>query len=236
MLLFESGYIAGRYDASVGQTAPLRAIVYNGLADTEFQASPPSPDAADLLYVGELRAAKGVDTMLKAIALLSVRRGKPVTACLVGSGPDRAVLQKMAEDFGLAGQVTFPGPMPVRDAFQLGKILVVPSRAESLPYVVLEAAGARVPMVATNVGGIPEIFGPFKDRLGPCDDPESLADRIAATQALAEAAAAELTADLSMYVAGRFSTRRMTDSVLDGYRAAFLKRERLAPASLKKAG
>ena len=81
---------------------------------------------------------------------------------------------------GVAAHVSFPGPMPIRQAFRLGRILVVPSRAESMPYVVLEAAGARVPMVATNVGGIPEIFGPFADRLGPCDDPADLARRIGA--------------------------------------------------------
>ena len=68
--------------------------------------------------------------------------------------------------------------MPVREAFKLGRMLVVPSRAESMPYVVLEAAGARVPMIATNVGGIPEIFGPFRDRLGPPDDAEDLRARI----------------------------------------------------------
>jgi glycosyltransferase involved in cell wall biosynthesis len=236
VLLFESGYIAGRFDAFVGKTNTLRAVVYNGLSDAEFQPAPAAPVAADLLYVGELRAAKGVDTMLKAIALLRDRRGRPVTACLVGSGPDLAVLRKMADDYGLSGQVTFPGPMPVRDAFLLGKILVVPSRAESLPYIVLEAAGARVPMLATDVGGIPEIFGPFKDRLGPSDDAASLANRIDAMQTMDEASIAEFTADLAMHVAGRFSTRRMTDSVIDGYRAAIRKREQAAAISLKKAG
>ena len=54
----------------------------------------------------------------------------------------------------------FHGPMPAREAFALGRVLVVPSRAESLPYVVLEAAAAGVPLIATRVGGIPEIFGP----------------------------------------------------------------------------
>ena len=65
--------------------------------------------------------------------------------------------------------------MPVREAFKLGRVLVVPSRAESMPYIVLEAAGARVPMIATNVGGIPEIYGPYRDRLGPPDDAADLA-------------------------------------------------------------
>ena len=70
--------------------------------------------------------------------------------------------------------------MPVREAFKLGRNLVVPSRAESLPYIVLEAAAARVPLIATNVGGIPEIFGPYRDRLGPSDDPADLCARMLA--------------------------------------------------------
>ena len=49
---------------------------------------------------------------------------------------------------------------PYVRAFALGRMLVVPSRAESLPYVVLEAGAAGLPIIATNVGGIPEIFGP----------------------------------------------------------------------------
>ncbi len=87
---------------------------------------------------------------------------------LVGSGPDEASLDDRARRaLGAASQVRFMRPMPARDAFALGRVLVVPSRAESLPYIVLEAAGARIPLVATDVGGIPEIFGPYRDRLIP---------------------------------------------------------------------
>ena len=49
--------------------------------------------------------------------------------------------------------------MPARQAFALGRIIVVPSRAEAMPYIVLEALAAGKPMIATAVGGIPEIFG-----------------------------------------------------------------------------
>ena len=69
--------------------------------------------------------------------------------------------------------------MPARQAFALGRVLVVPSRAESLPYVVLEAAAAGMPLIATRVGGIPEIFGPHAGRLVPPDDAAALAAAIA---------------------------------------------------------
>ena len=55
-------------------------------------------------------------------------------------------------------------PMPARQAFALGRVIVVPSRAEAMPYIVLEALAAGKPMIATAVGGIPEIFGAVRRR------------------------------------------------------------------------
>ena len=86
--------------------------------------------------------------------------GRHLRADIVGDGPDRQRFETQAADLGLGGAVSFTGAMPARTAFARGRLLVVPSRAESLPYVVLEAAAAGMPMIATRVGGIPEIFGP----------------------------------------------------------------------------
>jgi glycosyltransferase involved in cell wall biosynthesis len=114
--------------------------------------------------------------------------------------------------------------MPIREAFALGRVLVVPSRAESLPYVVLEAAGARVPMVATNVGGIPEIYGPFGGRLGPSDDPENLRARLEAALEATPERRDEDAASLAAYVAQNFSIRTMVNSVMAGYGEAIARR------------
>jgi glycosyltransferase involved in cell wall biosynthesis len=116
--------------------------------------------------------------------------------------------------------------MPVREAFKLGRVLVVPSRAESMPYVVLEAAGARVPMIATDVGGIPEIFGPFRDRLGPADDPDSLRARIEAALDKPSVRRQDEAADLAAYVAENFSIQTMVNSVMAGYGEAMARRRR----------
>jgi glycosyltransferase involved in cell wall biosynthesis len=225
VFLFESAYIAGRYDAYVGGKRGLRRIVANGIGAAEFEPVRPKPDAADLLYVGELRAAKGIDTLLEAVALAGRMLGKPPSAVLVGSGPDKEMLLAHARRLGVAEQISFVGPMAVREAFQLGRILVAPSRAESLPYVILEAAGARVPLVATNVGGIPEIFGPYADRLGPCDDAANLCARILSAMRLSEVERQAQCADLAGYVGANFSIETMVDSVMDGYRAALARRE-----------
>jgi glycosyltransferase involved in cell wall biosynthesis len=114
--------------------------------------------------------------------------------------------------------------MGARDAFRLGRIMVVPSRAESLPYIVLEAAGARIPLISTNVGGIPEIFGPYGDRLGPSDDPDGLCRRMLAMLNRSAAERERDAADLAAYVEGHFSIRTMVDSVLEGYFEAMAQR------------
>jgi glycosyltransferase involved in cell wall biosynthesis len=224
VFLFESAYIAGRFDEFVGARNGARRIVANGIGPAEFVPATPNEDAADLLYVGELRAAKGIDTLLDAIAKIGRERGVAPRAVLVGSGPDEAMLTERARRLGVADRVTFPGPMPIRQAFALGRILVVPSRAESMPYVVLEGAGARVPMIATNVGGIPEIFGPFRDRLGPPDNAGDLSERIALALAAAPERRIAQAAELAAHVATNFSIETMVNSVMAGYAEAMGRR------------
>ena len=68
--------------------------------------------------------------------------------------------------------------MPARQALALGRVMVVPSRVESLPYIVLEAAASGKPLIATKVGGIPEIYGPLSGNLVPAEDAPALAEAI----------------------------------------------------------
>jgi glycosyltransferase involved in cell wall biosynthesis len=231
VFLFESAYIASRFDAEVGDETRLRRIVVNGLGPFEFQPVAPNADAAEFVYVGELRAVKGVDILLEATARLGVRT-RPPRLALVGSGPEQDRLKELAQSLGVLDRISFPGVMSFRKAMALGRILVAPSRLESLPYVVLEAAASRVPIVATAAGGVPEIFGLFADRLGPCGDAVDLARRMANAldqdplQREAEAA------DLSRFVAGRFTIASMADGVLTGYRDALARRrDKTIPAA-----
>ena len=169
-ILFESQFAASRYASRIGRAKCASKVVTNGLTTGEFQPVAAIPDAADFVFVGELRMLKGVDVALQALAL--VNRQHRATAVFVGDGPDAARFADQATALGLAAVVTFPGAMRARDAFALGRTLLMPSRAESLPYVVLEAIAAGLPILATNVGGIPEIipeaFGPL---LEPGDAP-----------------------------------------------------------------
>lgn len=226
LLLFESTFVANRYLQSVGDPPGLWRVVHNGIAPSEFVPVEPKPDAADLVYVGELRTAKGIDTLLEAMALASRTMGRLITAILAGTGPDEASLVDLARRLGLSESVTFAGLVPAREAFGLGRLLVVPSRAESLPYVVLEAAGARIPIIATRVGGIPEIFGPYAGRLLAPDDVPGLAARIAADLSLPDAELALAARRLAQSVEARFSLDGMVEAVVDAYRDALVWRVR----------
>jgi glycosyltransferase involved in cell wall biosynthesis len=220
---FESEFIAERYRTYVGRPHPLSRVIWNGLHPREFQPVTPVSDATSLVYIGEFRAAKGLPTLIEALHLLR-RRGEAATITLIGSGPDeqelRASLAKECRD----GDAVILPPQAAREAMKLGRVMVVPSRAESLPYVILEAAAARVPLIATKVGGVPEIFGPFASMLLPKDDPEALAEAIACRlKAPPERLAAE-AAELSAFVEQRFSVSAMADGVIGAYREAMAAR------------
>lgn len=220
LLLLESGFIAMRYNQMVGSLPRLNRVIHNGVAPSEFEPIPLADDAADFVYVGELRQAKGIDTLLLALERIGAVSPPVRSLALVGSGPDHDLLRAQVKQLRLEHLVTFHAAMPVRSALRLGRIMVVPSRAESLPYVVLEAAAAGRPLVATNVGGIPEIFGPYRRSLIPCDSVTDLAD---AMQRAVSTPSDRLDADaraLSHYVEGRFSLDVMIDSILAAYREA----------------
>jgi glycosyltransferase involved in cell wall biosynthesis len=179
LFLFESSYIADLYREVIGRPAAMVRVVRNGIAEGEFEPVAASPDAADIVCVGELRPVKAIDILIEAIAILQ-KSGRRVSATIAGEGPDAPKLQAQAKRLGLAEQVRFIGHCPARKAFTMGRMLVIPSRAESLPYVVLEAAAAGVPILATDVGGVPEIFGPQKVQLIPPDDVAALVGAITA--------------------------------------------------------
>jgi len=174
LFLFESSYAASLFRTQMGRPPAMVRVVHNGVGDAEFAPVALRADAADIVCVGELRPVKAIDVLIEALALLK-RSGRRVSAAIAGEGPESAPLKAQAQRLEVADQVRFIGYCPAREAFALGRMLVIPSRAESLPYVVLEAAAAGVPIIATAVGGVPEIFGPQADALIPPEDVAALA-------------------------------------------------------------
>ncbi len=223
VFLFESDYVAGRHRRFVGGSSRIVRIVHNGIDAAEFVAVERGPDPFDLLYVGELREAKGIPVLLDALAALAAE-GRPTRLLMVGSGPDAAQLAERARRLGLSDRVAFEPPQPIRSALAKGRIMVVPSLAESLPYVVLEAAAARQPLVSTNVGGIPEIFGLAAGDLVKAGDPVALKHAILRLLDEDPALGLARAQALSESVRARFSMRRMGADVLSGYAAAIRAR------------
>jgi glycosyltransferase involved in cell wall biosynthesis len=216
LYLFESAFSADAFDRKIGRPKGLIRIVHNGVTAAEFESVVPAADATDLIFMGELRALKGVDLLIDAIAMLR-RDGRSLSATIVGAGPDQAQFHQQVERLKLADRIHFRPPMPARQAQELGRIMVMPSRMESFPYVVLEAAAAGKPLLATRVGGIPEIYGPLADALVPADDAAALARAIAAA---IDSPTPEATAKLRDRVAASFTAERMVDGVISAYAAA----------------
>jgi len=217
LFLFESAFGRDAFVAKIGVPRCVVRIVHNGVTADEFTPVVPPAGATDLVFVGELRVLKGVDVLLDALALIR-RDGRALSATIVGDGPDAASFRAQAERLGLT-EVRFVGAMPARAAFALGRCLVIPSRAESLPYIVLEAAAAAIPLITTRVGGIPEIFGAQTERLVPPADVAALAAAITGAAADPERARNEALT-LRARVASEFSADAMTDAVLAGYAQA----------------
>lgn len=173
-LLFVCDYERRIFDAKIGIGNAPHAVVYNGLWPEEFEPVCPTPNAADVVFVGELRKLKGTDVLIEALAL--VRQKREVSAMIAGDGEDRAEFEAMAAKSAAGCNIKFCGALPARKAFSMGRILVMPSRAESFPYIILETLAAQLPIIATQVGGIPEAL-PARS-LVAAGDPRALAGAI----------------------------------------------------------
>jgi len=137
--------------------------------------------AIQLLSVGRLAPAKGHSLLLQACAIL-LDRGVALQLQLVGDGPERSRLQQLARDLGLSEIVRFSGALTspeVRAALQQAHVFVLPSLAEGIPVVLMEAMASGVACVSCPVNGIPELIThEHTGLLAPPGDAESLATQL----------------------------------------------------------
>jgi glycosyltransferase involved in cell wall biosynthesis len=129
--------------------------------------------ALHLGWVGRLSSEKGPDVMLEAMPHLA---DIPVTLSFIGDGPDRPSLTERAASLGISDRVRFHGR--VADAASLlaaFNVVVLSSRTEGTPMVVLEAMACEVPIVATRVGGVPDMLSAAEAILVDSEDPVALA-------------------------------------------------------------
>jgi glycosyltransferase involved in cell wall biosynthesis len=224
LFLFESRYVAQCFASFVGETRRPARIVHNGLHPQEFEPVTPVAERFDLVCIGELLFSKGIDTLFAALSAIRTTRKSAPRLLLVGSGPDEAALRSRCAERDLSDIVSFEPPQPIRAVLVRAHVMVMPSHAESLPYVVLEAAAAGMPLVATNVGGIPEILAPMVQDLVPPQDPSALAHAILDALAQDDEMLASRNAAIRTYLQDNFSVSGMVDGVLDSYAAAFSAR------------
>jgi len=132
-----------------------------------------------LLFVGSLEQMyKGQDVLLRAVA--QVQKKIPVELRIVGAGRHRQELESLAHSLSLGDSVHFRGELSsgaaIRSELDSATVMVLPSRTEGLPRVIVEAMARALPCIASNVGGIPELLD--AEDLVPPSDPRALAAKI----------------------------------------------------------
>ena len=159
------------------------SAILNGLAPPREAPSPLSLEPPVLLCLGRLTEQKGFDLAIAALARLSARF-PDIRMVIAGDGPARPALEDAAARLGVTDLVFFSGwlaPARVTQAIDAASVVLVPSRGvEAFGLVALQAAQMGRPVVATSVGGLPEVVQ--DGTTGLVCDPESaaaLADAIA---------------------------------------------------------
>lgn len=221
LFLFESAFARDTYQRVIGAPSGLVRCVFNGVTAGEFDPVALADDATDLVYVGEFRHIKGADLLVDAVAKLRAG-GRQITLTLAGDGEETASLKAQIERLKLGDAVRFIGHVKARYGFSKGRLLVVPSRGDSMPYVVIEAAAAGIPMIAANVGGIPEIFASHTNALFKPSDVDAMANAIAAVVDDRDAMLARARL-LRERIFLHFSQKSMVEGIISGYREAFAK-------------
>lgn len=210
--VFVAGFEVEAFIRKIGKLRRPWSIAYNGLAASEFEPIKPSAHAVDFVYAGHMRDLKGVDLFIDAVEIASARSDQPLNVMLIGDGEDRPRYEAEVLRRNLSRCIRFHDPLPIRDVFSLTRNLVVPSRAEAMPYIVLEAVGARVPLLATSVGGIPEIYGPHAHNLLAPGDANLIATAMLDRLQRPEKGRA-LAAKLRRQIIEKFTVDRMFETI-----------------------
>jgi len=167
-------------DASIPQSK--LHVIYNGVDKDIFNFKYDAPDrnTKKILFIGNIISTKGVFELYRAFTSLS--QSKDIELCFIGDGDCKQTLINNSLDDGLEDKITFTGRLTQKEIsqhIQESNLVCLPSYNEGVPNVLLEAKSCGRPVVATNVGGIPEIVSSDDGILVPPQDTESLAAAIA---------------------------------------------------------
>jgi glycosyltransferase involved in cell wall biosynthesis len=164
LIVSPSGAFLRECAKALAPFAARRTVIHNGVDLAELD-SRKSPDAAEpqgpfILSIASQDEWKGLDVLIRAIALLH-DQGETTRLALAGDGPMRAELERLTAALGLNHHVRFLGYQPRSSVARLlnqCSLFVLPSRSEPFGIAVIEALACGKPVVATAVGGIPEII------------------------------------------------------------------------------
>ena len=193
-------------------------VIHNGEDYTDVGVKP--VDSQKLIVaVGRLVAKKGFDVLLCALAR-SRMAAQGVRLMLIGDGPERSRLESLSKDLALDGCVEFFGAATKREvaaAMSVSSVVAIPSRLEPFGIVALEAMAAGKPVIASDVGGLPEVLDGADALIVEPDNPQALA---AAIKQLWHRLEVEPTFGSRNYrVAARFSVAKMTGEYLEVYQS-----------------
>ena len=132
-LIFVSDHERRTYFDKIGSPTTDWDLVYNGLTEDDFKPIKDKVDAVDFLYIGMMRDLKGPDVFIDALRVAERITGRPLTAHMVGDGPDKDGYQLKIHKMGLGERIKMHPAMMARDAFALARNVVIPSRAEAMP-------------------------------------------------------------------------------------------------------
>jgi glycosyltransferase involved in cell wall biosynthesis len=181
---------AAMLSCGISPDSPPIHVVHTGVELDRFapgEARPPHD--LDLLSVGRLHEVKAFPDLLRACHRLT-RDGLVFRCRIVGDGPSRARLERLRDELGLEDRVEFVGPVghdELPGYYRESDVFVMASRSEGIPVVLMEAMACGLPVVATDITGIPELVEHGKSGLlVPPGDPDRLARAVAELAASAE--------------------------------------------------
>lgn len=178
----ELGRVArGKLPGVAGRISVVPNVLPKAFAESVDRPERPSKVSGRVLFVGHLSRAKGPDILVRAFIQIHARRSE-ATLELVGTGPLAEPLAAEVRRLGLDRVVRFSGRLPHADLitrYAEAPVVVVPSRHEGFSLVAIEAALLRCAVVASRVGGLPEVVGHEESGLlFPAEDAEALADAL----------------------------------------------------------
>lgn len=175
--------------AELGVDPARTTVLYNGVDPARFYPVPRDQARRELgytdddrivLFVGNVQASKGCAELLQAFAQLRARVPR-LKLVFVGAGPLQRSLAEQGAALGVTDDLRFAGRLPHEQIvrwFGAADVFCLPSHAEGVPNVVLEAMACGTPVVATRVGGIPEVLPAYAGSMVPPRDAGALAEAL----------------------------------------------------------